>query len=138
MKIGSDNEFIELVELERNPKRTLCAGDIKLQVNLKLQDFNGTYSGVWLEASAMMEFHNELEALEESRKGSARITSMSPEEFILEIRSSDNLGHLEIKTQLHRHQYSGPKYWPIYLRGGFEVQPDTIRQLMSCFKAFTR
>lgn len=126
MKIGSDNEFIELVELERNPKRTLCAGDIKLQVNLKLQDFNGTYSGVWLEA------------LEESRKGSARITSMSPEEFILEIRSSDNLGHLEIKTQLHRHQYSGPKYWPIYLRGGFEVQPDTIRQLMSCFKAFTR
>jgi hypothetical protein len=41
-------------------------------------------------------------------------------------------------TGIHRYQYSdGPKYWPIYLRGGFEVQPETIRPVISCFKAFT-
>jgi hypothetical protein len=34
---------------------------------------------------------------------------------------------MEIEAQLHRYQYSnGSKYWPIYLLGGFEVQPETI------------
>ena len=137
MKIGSNDEFIELKELERNPESAPCAGDINLQVNLKLQDFYGSCSGVWLETPAMEEFLRELESLEISRKGEAKIASMSPEEFILKIHSSDTLGHMEIETQLHRNQYSGSKYWPIYLKGGFEVQSDTIKQLVLCFKEFT-
>jgi len=137
MKVGSNNEYLELNELERNSEGASCAGDINLQINLKLQDFYGSCSGVWLELPAMEEFLKELETLDLSRKGEAKITSMSPEEFILIIRSSDNLGHMEIETQLHRHQYSGPKYWPIYLKGGFEIQPDMIKQLISCFKEFT-
>ena len=137
MKIGSKNEYLELKELERYPEGEPCAGDINLQVNLKLQDFYGSYSGVWLDAPSMGEFLKELETLEISRKGEAKITSMTPEEFILKIRSSDNSGHMEIEAQLHRHQYSGPKYWPIFLKGGFEVQPDTIKQLITCFKTFT-
>ena len=137
MKIGSNNEYIELIELERNPEGTPCAGDINLQVNLKLQEFQGSYSGVWVEATEMARFLVELKALEASRNGSAKICSMSPEEFILEIRSSDSLGHMEIETQLHRLQYSGPKYWPIFLKGGFEAQPKTISEIISCFRSFT-
>lgn len=137
MKIGNKSEYIELKELEKNPKGTPGAGDINLQVNIKLQDFQGSYSGVWVESTEMNRFLVELKALEKSRKGNAKISSMSPEEFILEIRSSDNLGHMEIETQLHRLQFSGPKYWPIILKGGFEAQPEAISELISCFKDFS-
>lgn len=139
MKIGNDNEYIKLEKLERIPAGIPCAGDINVSVSLNFQAFSGSYSGVWLEAPEVDEFLKQLEALYHGRKGSAKITSMSPEEFVLEIRSSDDLGFMKIEAQLHRYQYSnGPKYWPIYLRGGFEVQPETIKQVISCFKAFTR
>nr|WP_320012435.1 hypothetical protein [uncultured Desulfobulbus sp.] len=137
MKIGIDEEYVEIEELERNPDGTPCAGDVNVKVTLQLQDFSGSYSGVWLELPEMEKFIDELKALDKKRIGCAKISSMSPDEFLMEIRSSDSLGHMEIEIQLHRYQYSGPKYWPIYLRGGFEVQPDTIGQLISCFKKLT-
>lgn len=137
MKIGTKEEYVEIVELERNPEGTPCAGDVNITVALSLQAFSGSYDGIWLELPEMERFIAELEILDEKRSGNANISSMSPNEFTLEIRSSDSLGHMEIETQLHRHQYSGPKYWPVYLRGGFETQPETIRQLISCFKALT-
>jgi hypothetical protein len=137
MKIGTKEEFIEIEELEREPEGSPCAGDVNVSVALALQEFSGSYDGVWLALPEMERFVGELEILDEKRNGSAKISSMSPEEFVLEIRSSDTLGHMEIEAQLHRHQYSGPKYWPIHLNGGFETQPETIRQLISCFKALT-
>lgn len=137
MKIGSHNEYIELIELERLPEGIQCSGDINLQVTVKIKEFQGSYSGVWLEVPEMKKFLEELKALDKSRKGSAKISSTSPEEFILEIRSSDNLGHIEIETQLHRLQWSGPTYWPILLKGGFEVEPEAISELILCFKNLT-
>lgn len=137
MKIGTDTEYIRLKEMERIPEGVPCAGDINLEVHLVLQDFRGAYSGIWLEVPVMEKFLQDLSVLEKSKRGKAIITSMSPEEFVLEIRSSDNLGHLEIEVQLHRYQYSGPKYWPIFLKGGFEAQPETVIKLISCFKNFT-
>ena len=138
MKIGIDCEYIEIVELDRTPIDSPCgAGDVNVKVSVQLQDFRGMYGGIWFEVTAIKDFIGSLESLDISRKGSAKITSMSPEEFALEIRSSDNLGHMEIEVYLHRYQYSGSKNWPIYLRGGFEAQPENIKQLTSCFKAFT-
>jgi hypothetical protein len=137
MKIGFEEEFIVIDELERNPDGTPCAGDVNVRISLSLQEFSGSYGGIWLELPEMERFISELEILDEKRTGSVGISSMSPEEFTLKIRSSDSLGHMEIEVQLHRYQYSGPKYWPIYLKGGFETQPETIRLLISCFKALT-
>ncbi|WYD81882.1 MAG: hypothetical protein V8K32_05740 [Candidatus Electrothrix gigas] len=138
MRIGSEKEYLEIEELERNSGGTSCSGDVNVRVALSLQDFSGSYDGVWLELPEMQSFLSELDALDAERKGSAKISSISPEEFTLEIRSSDALGHMEIEAQLHRYQYSGPKYWPIILKGGFEVEPETIGQLISCFKELTK
>ena len=114
MKIGRDNEYIILQNLERVPEGIPCAGDINLRVSLNFQEFSGSYSGVWLEASEVDEFLKQLEAVHHGRKGSAKINSMSPEEFVFKIRSSDDLEFMEIEAQLHRYQYSnGSKYWPI-------------------------
>ncbi|MBD3587363.1 hypothetical protein HHX48_16625 [Salinimonas sp. HHU 13199] len=137
MKIGTKEEFIEIEELERNPEGSPCAGDVKDKVALALREFSGSYDEIWLELPEMERFVAELEIIDEKRSGGAKISSMSPEEFVLETRSSDVLGHMEIEAQLHRYQYSGSKYWPIHLTGGFETQPETIRQLISYFKALT-
>jgi hypothetical protein len=139
MKIGTDNEYIELKKLERIPEELPGAGDVNLSVSLNFQKFKGTYSGIWLEAPEIKKFIDQLEGFDHGKKNSAKITSMSPEELILEIRSSDKLEWIEIEAQLHRYQYSdkGYKYWPVYLRGGFEVPQETIPLLISCFKAFT-
>ena len=138
MKLGSGSEFIELTELERTPKRVPCAGDIRVEVSIRLQDFNGRYSGVWLEFAEMARFISQLEDLEKTRRGSARISGMSPKEFSFEIRSSDKLGHMEVEVSLQRYQYSGRKYWPVSISGGFEVEPESIGLLISCFNEFTK
>ncbi|MDM8539051.1 hypothetical protein QUF70_20050 [Desulfobacterales bacterium HSG17] len=139
MLIGSDNEYIKLKELERIPATTSGAGDINLEVHIVLQDFSGSYSGIWLETPAIDKFLRDLIMLEESGNGKAVVSSMSPEEFVLEIRSTENPNYMEIEVQLHRYQYSvhgGIKYWPVYLKGGFEVPPETVIQLISCFKSY--
>jgi hypothetical protein len=137
MRIGTEKEFIELTELDRNPSGTPCAGDIQINVSVKLQEFGGRYSEVWLEFSAMKCFLTQIEALEEFRQGSAKISSMSPEEFSFEIRSSDKLGHMEIEVSLQRYQHSGPKYWPTEISGGFQIDSQAIKQLILCFRRFT-
>ncbi|WP_218642500.1 hypothetical protein, partial [Vibrio ostreicida] len=81
-------------------------------------------------------FCEQLARLNSSRQGLAKINSLTPEEFQLEIRSVGNLGKMEIEAQIHRHQYSGDKYWPIYLKGGFEVDPSAIEQLLFYFSDF--
>ena len=137
MKIGTEEEYVEIEELERYPEGTPCSGDVKVNVTLAFQNFSGSYDEVWLELAEMERFIMELEILDEKRNGNAKISSMSPEEFALEIRSSDSQGHMEIEAHLHRYQYNGSKRWPIFLKGGFETQPETIRQLISYFKALT-
>jgi hypothetical protein len=136
MKIGSEFEYIEMIELERGSSELPNAGDVKIDVSVKFQEFQGRYSSVWIELTELQNFHNQLNKLEKSRQGSASIKSMNPDEFIIEIRSSDKLGHMEIEISLKRYQYSGQTAWPIKLSGGFETDPQSIKELLSCINQF--
>ncbi|RJG36508.1 hypothetical protein D1Z90_20355 [Motilimonas pumila] len=132
MIIGSTDEFIEIEELQRSQSNS----DIGVYVKLKLQDFCGSYSGVFIGEPEISLFCEQLKSLNLSRQGFAKINSLTPDEFKLEIRSVGSLGKMEIEAQIHRHQYSGDKYWPIYLNGGFEVEPNAIEQLLFYFNDF--
>jgi len=138
MKIGTDKEFVELIELERNPEGSPCAGDVKVDVSVKLKCFFGQYSEVWLEQPEIEIFLIKLQELNQSRSGNAIIASMSPDEFSLEIRVSDNLGHMEIETSLKRYQYSSEIQWPVNVSGGFQVEPEEIGQLISGMKSLLK
>ena len=134
MKIGTEEEFMELIELERNPQNSPCAGDVKVNVTIKLQSFFGQYSDVWLELPEVEMFLIKLQELNQSRSGNATIESMSPNEFSLDIRESEEPGQMEIKTSLQRYQYSGEKQWPTKISGGFHVEPEAIGQLITGMK----
>ena len=136
MKIGQDNEFCELTETERVLEEQSSAGNVKVKVNISLQEFTGSYSEVWFNNEKILEFISQLEKLNLSRKGRAKIESISPEEFMLEIKSSDSLGHMEAEVFLQRYQYSGQKYRPVKISGYFEVDSIEINKLLTYFKCF--
>lgn len=138
MKIGTKEEYIKIEELERNPENSPCAGDVNVSVTLGLQKFSGFHDGIWFEFSEIKKFITELEILNEKRNGCAKISSIDQKEFVLEIRSSDASGNMEINTQLHQYQYGEIKCWLNHLKGSFETPPEAIKQLISCFKTLTK
>jgi hypothetical protein len=133
--IGRDEEHLELEEMERVPLYLTTPGDVRVKVNLRLQEFRGSYSNVWLSKSDLERFVGQLKLLVETRKTTAKIEAMSPGEFSFELRPYDSLGHFEASVQLGRHQFSGPTYWPTAISGGFEIEPSDLVPILAGFQA---
>jgi hypothetical protein len=137
MRIGTENEHLDLELLGRDgqpgipPRRR----DLQVKATLKLQEFGGSYSGVWLFEPDVVRFVDELQAIVESRRGTAKLDSMSPGELTLELRPTDPVGHFELSVRMSRHQWSGPTYWPTTVSGGFEVDPTCLPAILRDFEA---
>ncbi|MEM9088721.1 MAG: hypothetical protein AAGC93_08270 [Cyanobacteria bacterium P01_F01_bin.53] len=132
MKLGSDSDYLEIIELERVPLHLPRAGDIRVSVEIRIQDFCGKYQDVWLGKEHIEKFVASLSSLESSRKGSACLSSLSLNEFKLEIRAMDALGHMEVELSLQRFFYSsgsksfGSRSRPVKLSGGFSIDPGQV------------
>ena len=135
MKIGNNNEYIELIEQERVPEHLPTSGNVRVKVSVQLQEFHGSYENVWLDKNELRIFLKELHKLNETRKGKVYLKSLSPDEFWVEIRTIDSVGHFEVQVQLKRHQYSGPTYWPTSVAGGFELDPFQLESIIKGFRA---
>ena len=135
MFIGREEEHLELEELERVPEHLPTPGDLRVRATLKLQQFSGSYSDVWLAQSDLVRFVEQLKSLVDTQQGAAKLEAMTPDEFSLEIRPAGSLGHIEASVRLSRHQYSGPTYWPTMLSGGFEIEPRQLESTLSSFEA---
>lgn len=148
MKIGSAREYIE-VEAERSS----YASEIKLDVTLNIQDFRGSYGGVYVSQQELNDFIDSLYALEDRRRGAARFCSRGPDELlfeyrqpdyaantegepqlIFEIRSKDTVGNMAIEAQLHRYYFGESTSNPVYLKGCFDVGPEVISELILLFQ----
>lgn len=73
MKLGNETEYLELVEEERMPKGTPTVADVRIKVTLKLQEFYGSYSNIWLEKPEIERFIEELKTVVEQRQGSVKL-----------------------------------------------------------------
>ena len=137
MHIGNSKEYVEIIKQEIMPTGTPSAGDVRVKVNVRLKEFSGAYGEVWFDKQDLYNFLRVFAIVVETRKGKARITSMSPDEFWIEFRSYDNLGHFEVEVYLKRFQYSdnGPTYWPTIIAGGFGLDdPSTLPEIEEEFK----
>ena len=101
----------------------------------QITEIQGEYNDVWLDKRELQIFLKEFEQLIETREGTVILKSLSPDEFWIEIRSVDGIGHFEVQTQLQRYQYSGPKYWPTMVAGGFELDPSPLESIIKGFRA---
>jgi len=137
MKIGDNNLFIELIEVERVPEHLPTSGDVKVKVTVQIQEFRGTYENVWLGSIELRIFLKELIKLNEKRKGKVKLNALSPEDFWFEIYSIDNVGGFEVQVQLKRHFYSGSANCPTLLSGGFFLDPSQFDSIIKGFSALT-
>lgn len=129
MRIGKEEEYIEIIGQERMPDTSPTPGDIRVKVKVRLREFLGSYENVWI---GKLEFENFLSAfskLVETRSGNARINSVSPDEFFVEFQFVDQTGRFEVEVLLKRFQYSGPTYWPTMVAGGFELDPTALLEI---------
>lgn len=134
MRIGSELQHVDLAVLERSSVGAPNEGDVRVRVDIVLGRFGGSYDSVWLEAPKLNEFLVALIQLERNRSGKVLLRSASPDEFILKLRSRDNLGHIVVEAVLQRHQYSGPTYWPTTVSGGFELDPTELPVVVRQFQ----
>lgn len=135
MFIGRHHEHLELEEVERIPDHLPTPGDVRVRATVKLQDFGGSYAGVWLARSELSKFVDQLRTVVETRRGTATLEAMSPGEFTIELRSLDSAGHFEVRVRVGRHQYSGRTNWPTMVAGGFEVEPDQLPSVLAAFES---
>jgi hypothetical protein len=135
MRIGRDDEYLEIEELERCPDTLPGAGDVKVKVTVRLQEFSGSYSGVWLAKRDLVRFVAQLQAVFDTRTGKANLEAMSPNVLAVELRPMNSRGYFEMSVRLGRHQYSGDTNWPTFVAGGFEIEPDELRSVLLAFKA---
>jgi hypothetical protein len=85
MMIGQGHEYIRIEERERVPATLPCPGDVRVEVTVRLQDFGGTYSRIWLSKPDLVRFTKDLEAVLTLGTGRACLEAMSPEEFRLQL-----------------------------------------------------
>lgn len=136
MRVGSEQDFIELIELERVLGGLPCSGDVAIYVGFGARGFAGVVEETWLGYSDVEQFLDAIESLEKSGVGAAKISSLIPEEFSLEIRSIDKQGHILIQVELGSGRFIQSERQPLYFKGAFEIGLSTMVELKRCFTKF--
>lgn len=137
MLVGDNDSFVEVLLVERTPGGLPGAGDLRLHVRVAFSTFRGEYDGVWVEASDFRTFLSELQTLEERRQGQATLASMSPDELLLQVHSTDRAGHMGVTGQLGRwcHAGSGGMSW-CQVPFDFALPcPSLLPQILAEFRA---
>lgn len=90
-------------------------------ITIQNRDFKGYKKDVWIELDLLKEFIENLKILEKTRRGSASMDSMSPEEFQIKIETYDLSGHMILNYNISQYSSWVPKINRISLTGGFEL-----------------
>ena len=105
----------------------------KLSVQLKTEEISAKFDrSIWVSEVDVQNFIQQLEALDKSRNGEAKLSSMSPDEFDLIIENLDTLGHLSVCLSLKKEATSILDYKDS-LRICFEIDPTSIPFIQKSF-----
>jgi hypothetical protein len=130
LEIEDGGDRLTLTLLERQVGQR--AGDTRVRVNARCVGFEGNTftgsAGVWIDLSDAQTFIAALAALEEARRGSATLKSMSPEQFVLEISVTDSAGHVAAHGFLRRH---APGHRGGQIDFNLAVYPDALPRMLS-------
>lgn len=115
MLIRDGENLLKLTATHRS-NTVYDAGNTQFAIRIHITDQKTIFAaetGCWIELRMLVAFAEQLCALEEQRQGSAALQSMSPDEFQLEIRSIDPIGHMAAVGQVGHwfHTGSGDPYW---------------------------
>lgn len=100
--------------------------------------FTGHYDNVSIWLPDYDIFLHNLILLEQKRQGEATLTSASPEELVLTLKSADRLGHMMIEGQLGQYTYVANKLYIQKLLFAFQFDPTELPTLVKSFTDLVR
>ena len=119
MRIEEEDSVLELTATSDD------SGDFLVSIEAQSEGFSGHADG-HVVGAAWQSFVRELAALEEKRKGAARLVSAMPGEFDIEVKSIDSKGHMGASGALS-YRRAGVEQWPAQqLRFAFEFDPSKL------------
>gem|GEM_PF-5741955 len=110
MQINFNNsDSLEIELLSRGAANYIY--DCNLLVSLKTASSNSIQE-VWVDGYEFKCFLNDLEKLQSSLNGEASITSDSPGELLILVKSVDTSGHFALQIELGKQVFIGPEsFW---------------------------
>jgi len=129
MEIFSENLasrlVIEVLTVEaRDPS-------LRLSVSTNDEGFSGAYNGVWISLDDYEKFSADLRLCEETRRGKATLSSMSPDEFEVTIEQCDGWGHFLLRYTLSRFSYVRQGSLNKSVSGGFDLDSGCLADIVS-------
>lgn len=133
MKIGRENSFIEF-EFKESYER-----DVACRVRVFCHGFSGNVEGVWFAEEDIKSFHQQIEQLDQTRKGFAELLEMSSPSnsraLEFKIFSLDSLGHLAVSVTLQKFIYlANVSPEKLKMLVSFDIDPSLFSQNIRDFK----
>ena len=133
MNLRSEDGYSTLT-LEPCGSELFAYPSLCFSASLKTPDVSGGIGELWFALDAFEEFLRGLATLHLDRSGSVQLASMSPDEFFLEFRALDRLGHLGVRLGFSGFRYSGRVSFPYSLSAGFQIDPTALPYITEAFR----
>ena len=128
MKILSENLASHLVLEVTTPEPLYPI--LRLFVSVDDEGFSGTYSEVWVSLDDYEKFLADLRLCEQTRRGNATLSSMSPDKFEVTIEQCDGWGHFLLRYMLSKNsRLTGEKR----VSGSFGLDASSFKELVEEF-----
>ena len=103
---------------------------LRLSVSINDEGFSGAYNGVWISLDDYEKFSADLRLCEETRRGKATLSSMSPDKFEVTIEQCDGWGHFLLRYMLSKNsRLTGEKR----VSGSFGLDASSFKELVEEF-----
>jgi len=124
---GNQEDRIELAAaVERNDSLP-SEGDARLSVEVRSSGFGGR-ADLWVSRESLKAFASQLAGLDNTRRGQASLTSMSPDQFEMSVRAVTSIGHVAVEGKLSRRCRSENATFIHAVSFGFEIDPGQLSE----------
>jgi hypothetical protein len=135
MIVRDDRTSLEITLRELAPVGTQSEGDLGVNVAVSNGAFAGRNDTVWIGRDDWQGFLGALKELDRTRRGDARVRSMSPDELELVVLATDRAGHMAAEGWLGRTWYARDAFVHDRVSFGIEIDPSLLPGLIRQFEA---
>lgn len=121
MRLHGERGFLELERSELGEPGTPNDEDLLLNVTVQVGGYSVADQS-WVVSGDWARFLEEVRALEKRRQGRAVLEGASPDDFRLEVFSTDSAGHMAVNGHL---AYKSDRHL-LQLRFGFDFDPGLL------------
>jgi hypothetical protein len=138
MRIGDLYSYVEIEFKEEEPENPSGLSATAYTVQAACNGFSGRIERVWFFRENLDGFLSELQQLEATRRGAARLTNLSSlseySPFDFEIYSTDEAGHLAVRVRLLKVNYIEDELHPAQLSFAITLDAGNLLAVIAEFK----